>query len=148
MYWRLTYFGTEVARALWTPDAYKLLDRFGLDTWSSGGCAVLAYALYKIVRGPATRLAVLVREDGTVDHVVFAVNVAYVDSDGAYTAAGMVDKLAELEGVHATLRPMSKKYMRQIDFEVRQTGTGAIWCPPQAVDALAALLQDQVDVDF
>lgn len=127
MRWELTYLGTQIAVATATPEAYGILTRHGLTSWQQGGCSVLAAALARVLRADQ---CALVRDDGTVDHVVVWYEGVYLDADGAFTGVGIRAKHKALEGS-----------------AVRIVGLGGatvagVLCPISAVTDVAKLLSD------
>lgn len=138
MDWRITYFSVLVAKELALPEAYSLLDRYGLESWSAGGCAVLAQALSRLTDSP---VYVLVdSRTGQAEHFVVRIGNAYVDSDGAYSGAGIVAKFEELEGLSVVLRKANQKLWGQVSEE----GDTGIVCPVGAVEDLIAMLDAAV----
>lgn len=140
MDWRVTYFSVLVAKELALPEAYALLDRHGLESWSAGGCAVLAQALSRL-----TGSSIYALVDGRTDqaeHFAVRIGNAYVDSEGAYSRAGLVAKFEELERLSGiVLRKASQKIWDQVSDD---SGGAGIACPAAAVEELVAMLDDAV----
>lgn len=130
MKWELTYLGTQVAVVAASDEAYGILSRHGLETWTSGGCSVLAAALEKAVDG---RPYALVRGDGVVDHIVSRVGDAYIDADGAYSGPGVRSKHEALEGHRVRLVALESAVIDGIS------------CPIEAVRSMEGLLKDRVE---
>lgn len=141
MEWQATYFGVLVAKTIATPEAYALLDRYLLESWSAGGCAVLAQALSRLTSG--AMYALVDKKTGQVEHFVTRVDSVYVDSDGAYTSSGIVAKFEALERRPGmSLRKVTQKLWAQVS--IADDDDGAILCPPGAVDELVEMLDDAV----
>jgi hypothetical protein len=132
--WELTYLGTQVAVATASSDAYTILDEYQLTSWQSGGCAILAAALERLL---GAQPYALVRKDGVVDHVVSRHDLAYIDADGAFTAAGIVAKHEELEGHAVRLVRVDKLPAGE------SSASDESICPASAVAALSDLLQER-----
>ena len=133
MTWQDTYLGTQVAIVAASDDAYAVLDEAGWTSFGSGGCAVLAVALTRVVEGEL--FAITVQEvQGEVDHVCVRVgDDAYIDQDGAYSSRQMLTKHLELEG-----RAGHLALIQGDDF-------GEIECPEWAVAAMEGLLRERLE---
>lgn len=130
MQWEAQYAGSLITRAVGCEEGFALLSRYGLQTWTSGGCAVLAAALVEVLGAqPWTivRLGRALAEQRT-EHVVAKLKGAYLDADGAYTGHGMLAKLEASDGVQGRL--VHGLILARSD----------IVCPPAAVMETAALL--------
>lgn len=129
MRWKLTYLGTSIAKAVASADAYAIVDQYQLQTWSAGGCAVLATAIASITGGDVFWIV----SAGRRQHAVAHWDGAYFDSDGAYTAQGIIEKFNDLED-------FSDSRLVQDDGRNRH----GIPRPEGAVRAIAELLRDVV----
>lgn len=114
-------FGRRLKRTLDTPDAYKhflikgrgLRGKRDLGTWFSGGCWLLAEALFRVLQNSNTFVVYEdhgvrgTRGQGPIHHVVCGVLVdepgsrqwRYVDADGMSTAEALCRSWHEREGL-------------------------------------------------
>lgn len=106
--WLATLLGTEIAVAVASADAYRILDRANLLSWQSGGCDILAMALCELFPG---ELYGLVTENGVTDHFVCKARGYFFDADGAYTTEELIAKHRSVEGVETVLESASESEM-------------------------------------
>lgn len=102
---------------LYSQDTMSLLPGFG---WLDGGCLTLALALTEWAKKsevPAS-VAIFYRENGSPDHFLAIVPrprcSVYIDGDGFASEAGVVHKMAELEGVDGYVRQATDAELLQI----------------------------------
>jgi hypothetical protein len=118
-------------RALSSHRAYAIIDRYSLgDTWSSGGCWVLAEALHQFL--PGSELFTIVADKGAGEmpqHVVAKWKGRYWDADGSSTQAQLLKRWAELERLRAP---------RLVKF--RPEAVEGIICPVSAVHEVIELV--------
>lgn len=108
--WLATYIGTEIAVALGSEDAYRILDRANATSWQSGGCDALTAVLCELFPGEAYGL---MREGGMIDHFVCEAHGYFFDADGAYTADELVAKHRAVEDVPVVLEPLDQATMQR-----------------------------------
>jgi hypothetical protein len=127
--------GGRLRQVLATPAAYALLDE---GTWTSGACWPLARAVARWL-GPAATLCTLTGTPHLLSttrgpqHVVVTCAGLCLDGDGASTAAELVRRWAEIEGVgDPRLEPYD-------EHAVRASGCSE---GAELDDALARLLAD------
>lgn len=125
-------FGRQVRAFLRTDAAYAILGDDG-DTWTAGGCWLLAAALGPLIDAPLA--AVWSREPGRapqLQHVILHVGEdCYLDADGAQTRRTLLRRMVKYERLTAP-------YVGA--FDARVAHAGRILCAPARVLALREAL--------
>ncbi len=130
----------QLRRALASEDAYAIIDwhRLG-DTWTAGGCWVLAAALHSIL--PRSSL-VAVTDDGVVQHVLVRWSGRYWDADGGSSKQALLRRWRDVEGLRAPR-------LEEFDASVEEDSAGGQWhgdlyCPAGAVSDVRRFLLHEI----
>ena len=103
-------FGRRLKRVLRTNAAFELIP--WAEGWTSGGCWVLAEALYRYLH-PNVRKVAMVGPNG-VDHVLVVTKTGiFFDGDGASTRSGLLKRWANLGYPRMRLEPFSSEAAEQ-----------------------------------
>lgn len=112
--------GKVVKRVTGSTGAYNLLDADPATsggTFTTGGCAVLAYALSNLI--PNSKIFGIRRDggNGIVDHVVLKVGNNYIDADGVSDESTLLNRWEKLERINnPVLVPIEKSDLGQIPY--------------------------------
>jgi hypothetical protein len=96
----------QLKKMMSTREAYEILDSSSQtvgSTWSAGGCAVLAYALHKIL--PESQIIDIVNtQTRNTEHVAVVYQNRVYDANGSVAAADFVDRFKKQELISADLK--------------------------------------------
>jgi hypothetical protein len=95
-------FGRALKQTLWSAANVRLLDDLGLESWTAGGCLILAQALRSLL--PEARIASLTADGRHVGHAVVLLDGWVLDGDGASTVAAFKRRWAEEELIPGVLK--------------------------------------------
>lgn len=96
MQWQHVHLGNQVSRIVGCEAGFALLNKYKLESWTAGGCAVLALALEKVLGG-STFWIVTPQPRPVFQHAVCFWDGVCLDADGAYTPDEMLAKYSGLE---------------------------------------------------
>lgn len=117
--------GRAVKRFCLSDESYALLDSIttDADTWTAGGCWILADAVRKGFGGELYSVWGTPLSDRNPaseprpQHVLVKIDGLFIDADGASNEASLLRRWTELEGIRdAAVRPITTERLEQTDF--------------------------------